>query len=93
MISDVIKGLGGMLPDSARLKDQPVAGVVIDSRLAGAGSLFVALKGERDDGHRYVSDAFAKGAVMALIDHAVEVEAPVVDLRAPAEVAELSWPC
>ncbi len=93
MLSDVIKGLGGMLPDSTRLEDRPIAGVVIDSRLAGAGSLFAALKGERDDGHHYVGDAFRNGAAVALIDHAVDVEAPVVDLRGPAEVAELPTPC
>ncbi len=31
---------------------------VIDSRLAGPGSLFVALPGEHSDGHAYVSHAF-----------------------------------
>jgi UDP-N-acetylmuramyl pentapeptide synthase len=29
--------------------------VVIDSRLATPQSLFVALRGEKDDGHRYVN--------------------------------------
>ncbi|MCL6429546.1 MAG: UDP-N-acetylmuramoyl-tripeptide--D-alanyl-D-alanine ligase [Anaerolineae bacterium] len=46
--------------------------VVIDSRLATPGSLFVALRGERHDGHEFVSDAFGRGAVAALVSRPVE---------------------
>ena len=35
--------------------------ITIDSRLATAGSLFVALVGEKRDGHEFVSDVLAKG--------------------------------
>ncbi|NTV02284.1 MAG: UDP-N-acetylmuramoyl-tripeptide--D-alanyl-D-alanine ligase [Chlorobiaceae bacterium] len=41
--------------------------VVIDSREAVAGSVFVALPGDRTDGHRYVADVFAKGAAWAVV--------------------------
>ena len=44
----------------------PVSGLAFDSRQVGPGSLFVALVGERVDGHDYVSAAFAAGAVAAL---------------------------
>jgi UDP-N-acetylmuramoyl-tripeptide--D-alanyl-D-alanine ligase len=49
-------------------------GVCIDSRQAGADSLFVALHGERSDGHAYVQNAFAAGATVAL------VEQPIADV-------------
>lgn len=49
------------------------AGASVDSRRVLPGSLFVALLGERDDGHRFVSDALAAGAVAALVAHPVEV--------------------
>ena len=39
------------------------AGVVIDSRKAGENFIFVATKGERVDGHRFIPDVFAKGAL------------------------------
>jgi len=42
--------------------------VVVDSREAVPGSLFVALVGERVDGHDYVNDAFSRGAVAALVE-------------------------
>jgi UDP-N-acetylmuramoyl-tripeptide--D-alanyl-D-alanine ligase len=44
-------------------------GVSIDSRTVQPGELFVALKGPNQDGHAYLSDAFARGAAAALVDH------------------------
>lgn len=72
------------------LTGQPAGGqppiitdVAIDSRLSIPGSLFVALPGERTDGHAYVGAAFAKGALAALVQQAVP-GFPTVDLRGPA---------
>lgn len=45
-----------------------VTNVVIDSRKAQEGSLFVAMKGERTDGHRYISAASKLGGVAALVE-------------------------
>lgn len=44
-----------------------VNGVAFDSREVGAGDLFIALKGEATDGHRFVDGAFAQGAGGALV--------------------------
>lgn len=41
--------------------------VSIDTRTLQVGALFVALKGERMDGHAHVAQAFEKGAVAALV--------------------------
>ncbi|HMK68666.1 MAG TPA: Mur ligase domain-containing protein, partial [Stellaceae bacterium] len=43
------------------------SGVSIDSRTVAAGDLFVALAGPNFDGHDFVSDALAKGAVAAMV--------------------------
>ncbi|PMP73806.1 MAG: UDP-N-acetylmuramoylalanyl-D-glutamyl-2, 6-diaminopimelate--D-alanyl-D-alanine ligase, partial [Roseiflexus castenholzii] len=40
---------------------------VIDSRLATSECLFVALRGERVDGHEFLADAAARGARGALV--------------------------
>lgn len=45
------------------LADQRITSVVIDSRKAGPGALFVAMKGERVDSHRFIEDTYEKGAV------------------------------
>jgi UDP-N-acetylmuramoyl-tripeptide--D-alanyl-D-alanine ligase len=42
-------------------------GVSIDTRTIQQGDLFVALQGETGDGHRFVSDALAKGAAGAMV--------------------------
>ncbi len=55
--------------------------VCIDSRQAREGSLFVALPGERTDGHLYVAQAFAAGAKAALIQREVP-GVPTLDLAA-----------
>ena len=46
-------------------------GVSIDSRAINAGQLFVALTGPRFDGHDYLNQVAAKGAVGALVEHEV----------------------
>lgn len=46
--------------------------VEIDSRKIQLGDLFVAIKGERVDGHLYVADALARGAVAAVVSSVPE---------------------
>ncbi|NVD45891.1 UDP-N-acetylmuramoyl-tripeptide--D-alanyl-D-alanine ligase [Qipengyuania atrilutea] len=48
-----------------------VAGVETDSRYVREGDLFVALKGEAMDGHRFIDKAFENGAIAALTDREV----------------------
>lgn len=48
------------------------AGVTTDSRKVAAGDLFVALSGERFDGHAYVAEAMGRGAVAAMTARVVE---------------------
>ncbi len=45
-----------------------VEGVSTDSRTLPAGSLFVALRGERFDGHAFLPEAAARGAAAAIVD-------------------------
>ncbi|MBU6268909.1 MAG: UDP-N-acetylmuramoyl-tripeptide--D-alanyl-D-alanine ligase [Sphingomonadales bacterium] len=52
--------------------DFRVSGVAIDSREVIEGDLFVALKGEAMDGHRFVAGALAKGAAGALVEQPVD---------------------
>ncbi|MBS0478753.1 MAG: UDP-N-acetylmuramoyl-tripeptide--D-alanyl-D-alanine ligase [Proteobacteria bacterium] len=44
-----------------------VSGVTFDSREVGPGDLFVALTGERTDGHKFVDQAFERDAAGALV--------------------------
>jgi len=48
------------------------AGVSTDSRTTNAGDCFFAIAGEKFDGHDYIADAFAKGAVCAVVSRKFE---------------------
>lgn len=54
--------------------------VAIDSRTVQKGDLFVAIKGDNFDGHQFVKDALAKGAVAAVVSHVSDdyKDAPLV---------------
>ena len=43
-------------------RDQIIEDIVFDSRKVTEGSLFIAVKGSRADGHEYISDAIGSGA-------------------------------
>ena len=45
-----------------------------DSRLVAAGSIFFAKPGDQADGHDFVEDAKSRGAVVAVVEHPVEVD-------------------
>lgn len=58
-----------------------ITDAAVDSRMVIPGSLFVALKGERVDGHDFVKEAFERGAVLALVERDLDLDVPVLDLR------------
>jgi len=66
--------------DAAVAGDWTATGVVIDSRAVRPGDLFVAIVGDRLDGHDFVAQAFEAGAVAALV-HATPAGVPADDPR------------
>lgn len=54
-------------------------GVSIDSRAVRPGDLFVAIHGERHDGHDHVAQALAAGAVAAVVSRPVDGPTLLVD--------------
>ena len=62
--------------------DVPFSGVTTDSRSVAAGDLFVALAGERFDGHRFVAEAVRRGAAAALTARHVELDLPLAQIVA-----------
>ena len=58
--------------------DVEFRGVTIDSRKICEGQLFIAIHGERFDGHDYVDAAYQSGAVAALVERRLDCEIPQV---------------
>jgi UDP-N-acetylmuramoyl-tripeptide--D-alanyl-D-alanine ligase len=52
-----------------RLAETEPVGFTLDSRAIKAGELFVAIPGERVDGHQFVRDVLEKGACAAMVVH------------------------
>jgi UDP-N-acetylmuramoyl-tripeptide--D-alanyl-D-alanine ligase len=62
--SEIAKIVGGeLVGDDVAVTSAPV----FDSKAAKPGSIFLALKGEKADGHSYIESAFANGAVLAFV--------------------------
>ena len=67
-LSEVARAVEGSLEGD----DVDVRAVSTDSREVTEGSLFIALPGDRTDGHRFVDQAFAGGAAAAIVDEPVD---------------------
>lgn len=70
---DIAAVIGGRLVSGE--PGQPVGRISIDSRSIAAGDLFVAIRGDRFDGHQFVAEALAHGAMGALVGEAPSVPA------------------
>ena len=77
-LADVLEALTNFRP----LATTVITEAVIDSRQVIPGSLFVAIPGEKVDGHDFVEEAFRRGASFALIQRDVNGSFRTIDLRA-----------
>lgn len=68
-------------------KTKAVTGVVIDSRQVEPGFLFIAIKGERVDGHSFIPAVFEKGAACVLSERTLEQPAGPYILVTSCEIA------
>ena len=68
-VDEVLQATGGELVGRAQGAEKLFESVTTDSRGALAGCLFVALKGERFDGHDFVAQAATAGAAGVVVDH------------------------
>jgi len=83
-LGDVIVALGDGQPAPAAAQAVEIRSVVVDSRLATAGSLFVALRGEQHDGHDFMAQAIANGAVAVIAEKPADPAlCRSLDLRRP----------
>jgi UDP-N-acetylmuramoyl-tripeptide--D-alanyl-D-alanine ligase len=80
---DLRRLTGGRL---LRTSPRPIRGAAVDSRLVEPGQVFVALPGERTDGHRYLAEAAVAGATALVVSRPV----PDAVLDALGDVTVLS---
>lgn len=87
--AEVATAVGGrlVLPPGITSDGTVDGAVTTDSREIGEGGLFVAKRGEADDGHRFIDSAVAAGATLILCEH--ESEAPVAQVIVDDSVVAL----
>lgn len=68
-LENIAKVCYGRYRGSETEKRKEIKGAVIDSRLVKPGYLFIPMKGKKVDGHRFIPDVFAKGALAVLTEH------------------------
>ncbi len=66
-IAELIESTGGRVQN---VSAKSVSSISIDSRALKRGALFVAIKGDRFDGHDFVAAAIKNGATLALVSEA-----------------------
>ncbi|MCC8029623.1 MAG: UDP-N-acetylmuramoyl-tripeptide--D-alanyl-D-alanine ligase [Lachnospiraceae bacterium] len=71
-LQNIARACGGTYCGPKELAREEITGVVIDSRQAGGGGLYVAMRGARVDGHTFIPDVFEKGALAVLSEQDLE---------------------
>ncbi|MEG0751967.1 MAG: UDP-N-acetylmuramoyl-tripeptide--D-alanyl-D-alanine ligase [Oscillospiraceae bacterium] len=68
-LAEILKGVA-----VTRYPDRIITNVVTDSRLAGEGSLFVGIVGDRLDGNSFAKNALERGAAAAVVNRLCDAE-------------------
>lgn len=93
-LRDALNAVNGRYRGDPAALDTRITSVTSDSREAGPGALFIALKGSRVDGHDFMADCIRKGAAACLTEREpAEGETPaiVVDSTLRATGALAAW--
>ena len=75
---------------SANTTDPDITAITEDSRRVTPGTLFVAITGTAEDGHAYVADAIARGAVAIVAERDDGIPAGAVRVTVPDSRAALA---
>lgn len=70
------------MQSSTPASDTVFKGISTDTRSLGTGNLFFALQGPNFDGHDYLEQAHAAGAVAAVVHKSCQAEIPLVEVDA-----------
>ena len=65
-LAEIAASCGGKYVGEEALKNTSITSVERDSRAVKDGSLFLAIKGERVDGHDFIEKCYDSGAVCAI---------------------------
>jgi len=86
-VREILDAVGGTLLQGD--SEFRAAGVSTDTRTLGAGAVFIALTGDRFDGHEFVATAVERGARVVVVSRSVDVPGRVAVIQVGDTVAAL----
>ena len=87
-LKEIANGIG-----ATATADAVITGISIDSRTINKGDLYIAIKGENFDGHKFAASAVANGAVAVMCHCEIDADCPklIVDDTQEGFLALASW--
>ena len=85
-LKEILRGLdvyAGSI--TSELEELLITGISYDSRTVKPGHLFVAIKGQKTDGHKYIEEAKKKGAIAALVEDFTSSHIPQIKVKSTLE--------
>ena len=74
-LTQAAEGCGGILKNPT---EGIITQVTIDSRQVESGSLYIAIMGERFDGHDFIEDCYQKGAACVVSHKELDTQKPYI---------------
>ena len=81
-VDNIVKACEGTLYGKELMKNCEAEGVVLDSRLLQENYVFIATKGEKVDGHKFIPSVFEKGAMAVICEELPEtLDGPCIQVK------------
>ncbi|MCH5201976.1 MAG: UDP-N-acetylmuramoyl-tripeptide--D-alanyl-D-alanine ligase [Oscillospiraceae bacterium] len=87
-IREILNSCKGEFFGNKKELDTKVTSIFTDSRKATAGTMFVAIKGERVDGHSFVESTYSQGAVCALVEEKSDCSIPQIKVKSTLQAVK-----
>lgn len=79
---------GKLFCEEEKLANKEVSAIVSDNRLVTKDSIFVAIKGNRVDGHNFIENAYERGAVCVLSERELDIKKTYILIESSYEAVK-----
>lgn len=87
-LNNIAASCGGIYIGPSNLAEKEVSSITSDSRTVEEGSLFVAIKGERVDGHKFIPQVMEQGALAAISEQELSSDIPHILVTSSLEAVK-----
>lgn len=87
-LKNIAAACGGTYIGPEELLNREVSAITTDSRTIEQDSLFVAIKGERVDGHKFIPQVMVSGALAVLSEQPLDTEIPYILVTSSLEAVK-----